>query len=106
MVEIFGRENISFCKVNIIFAVFSANISSSLSFTSRESTVFYDAAICNPPYTTGHATELNYETEKLVKPEKSLMIAYAYKLPFDTGRDGFKNNEVVFSGTMVGVLMD
>lgn len=104
MVDVFGREKIFFGKARqgkasiIFFAVFSANFSSSLSFASRVCTVFYDAAICNPPCTTGHATELNDEDEKLVKPEKSLMN----KLPFG----GFKPNEVVFSGTMTGVLMD
>ncbi|EDT0782346.1 hypothetical protein GUP44_003823 [Salmonella enterica] len=93
-------------KASIIFFVFVATFNSSISFASQEGTAFYDAAICNPPYTIRHATEINNEAEKLVKPDTSLMTAYVYKLPFDIGRDGFKTNEVVFSGTMVGVLID
>ncbi|ENU2135414.1 hypothetical protein ACE60T_005861 [Salmonella enterica] len=106
MANISGVFNYLFRQGKYYFFFFVATFYSSISFASQEGSAFYDAAICNPPYTIRHATELNDEAEKLVKPDTSLMTAYVYKLPFDIGRDGFKTNEVVFSGTMVGVLID
>ncbi|WP_370881936.1 hypothetical protein [Labrys wisconsinensis] len=66
---------------------------------------FYDAALCQPPYTTASATALYEAAEKLAKPDMSMLTAAVYALPKPIGRDGFDSNEVIFAGSSVGVLV-
>ncbi|TXI01791.1 MAG: hypothetical protein E6Q76_16595 [Rhizobium sp.] len=70
-----------------------------------ETSAFFDAALCKPPYSTASATKIYNEVEKLAKADTSLMTAAVYKLSADFGKQGFKTNEVIFAGTSVGVLV-
>lgn len=67
---------------------------------------FFGAALCEPPYSTGTATELYEAIEKVTKVDTSLLGAAIYPLPFPIERDGFTATAVVFSGMAVGVLID
>ncbi|AOF94409.1 hypothetical protein [Sinorhizobium sp. RAC02] len=67
---------------------------------------FYDAALCNPPYSLDAATVLYEAAEKLAKPDTSGLGAAIYKLPYQIGRDGFESDEVLFAGSAVGVLIE
>ncbi|MCZ7482868.1 hypothetical protein [Rhizobium rhizogenes] len=66
---------------------------------------FYDAALCNPPYSMTSATEIYDAAEKLAKPDTSSLGAAIYTLPFQIGRDGFETDEVFFANGAVGVLI-
>lgn len=67
---------------------------------------FFGAALCQPPYSTGTATELYEAAEKLAKPDTSSLGAAIYPLPTPIQRDGFTASAVVFAGMSVGVLID
>ncbi len=66
---------------------------------------FYDAALCNPPYSMTSATEIYDAAEKLSKADTSSLGAAIYKLPNQIGRDGFESDEVFFANGAVGVLI-
>lgn len=66
---------------------------------------FYDAALCNPPYSMTSATEIYDAAEKLAKPDTSSLGTAIYTLPFQIGRDGFETDEVFFANGAVGVLI-
>lgn len=86
---------------------FAIPILAATAFTSAAAAnPFYDAAICEPPYTMESATALYEEAEKLAKPDTSMLTAYVYTLPQELGQDGFKSREVVFAGTTIGVLIE
>jgi len=65
---------------------------------------FFDAAICKPPYSTGHAMDLYEAAEKLGKPDQSSGAA-VYHLPAPIQKDGFVAQDLLFSGSTVGVLV-
>lgn len=67
---------------------------------------FYEAALCEPPYSTDTATALYEAAEKRAKPDMSKLGAAIYKLPEAIGQDGFSSNEVVFASTSIGVLVE
>ncbi|MDZ7926542.1 MAG: hypothetical protein U5L46_05405 [Agrobacterium sp.] len=66
---------------------------------------FYDAALCNPPYSMTSATAIYDAAEKLAKPDTSSLGAAIYTLPYQIGRDGFESDEVFFANGAVGVLI-
>lgn len=66
---------------------------------------FYDAALCNPPYSMTSATAVYDAAEKLAKPDTSSLGAAIYKIPHSIGRDGFESDEVFFANGAVGVLI-
>ncbi|MEK1932205.1 MAG: hypothetical protein AAAC47_20990 [Pararhizobium sp.] len=66
---------------------------------------FFDAALCNPPYSMTSATEIYDAAEKLAKPDTSSLGAAIYKIPQQIGRDGFKSDEVFLAGSAVGILI-
>lgn len=68
--------------------------------------LFYDAALCKPPYTMDSATALYEAAEKLAKPDTSMLTANVYTLPRELGQDGFKSRQVIFAGSTVGVLIE
>ncbi len=67
---------------------------------------FFDAALCNPPYSMTSATAIYDAAEKLAKPDTSSLGAAIYKIPQQIGRDGFKSDEVFFAGSAVGILIE
>jgi hypothetical protein len=81
-------------------------VSGSAFATAASAEPFYDAAICKPPYTMSHASDLYDAAEKLAKPDTSMLTAAVYTLPQALGQDGFKSNQVVFAGTSIGVLVE
>jgi hypothetical protein len=66
---------------------------------------FFDAALCNPPYSMTSATAIYDAAEKLAKPDTSSMGAAIYKIPQQIGQDGFKSDEVFSAGSAVGILI-
>jgi hypothetical protein len=66
---------------------------------------FYGAALCDPPYSMDSAMAVYEAPEKLAKPDTSSLGAAIYKLPHQIGRDGFESDEVMVSGSAVGVLI-
>ncbi|MFT4052894.1 MAG: hypothetical protein QM681_00180 [Novosphingobium sp.] len=67
---------------------------------------FFAAALCEPSYTFGLATQLYEAAEKIGSPDTSMLGAAIYTLPTPIKRDGFTASAVVFAGTSVGVLVD
>lgn len=67
---------------------------------------FFDAALCQPPYSTDHATALYEAAEKLAKPDQSSLGAAIYHLPTPISRDGFTTQDVLFGNMTIGVLVD
>jgi hypothetical protein len=67
--------------------------------------LFFDAALCKPPYSVASATEIYDAAEKLAKPDMSSLGAAIYKIPQQIGRDGFESDEVFFANSAVGVLI-
>lgn len=66
---------------------------------------FFDAAICQPPYSSKHASEIYDAAEKLGKPIR-LSGAAIYHLPTPLKRDGFVAHDVVFASSTIGVLIE
>lgn len=67
---------------------------------------FFDAALCQPPYSTDRATALYEAAEKLAKPDQSSLGAAIYHLPTPISRDGFTTQDVLFGNMTIGVLVD
>ncbi|MCI4591463.1 hypothetical protein MOK15_15360 [Sphingobium sp. BYY-5] len=67
---------------------------------------FFDAALCQPPYSIDHATALYEAAEKLAKPDQSSLGAAIYHLPAPIERDGFTTQDVLFGNMTIGVLVD
>jgi len=67
---------------------------------------FFDAALCQPPYSIDHATALYEAAEKFAKPDQSSLGAAIYHLPAPITRDGFTARDVVFANMTIGVLVD
>ncbi|MBB4483129.1 hypothetical protein [Rhizobium etli] len=68
--------------------------------------IFYDAALCNPPYSLTAASTVYDAAEELAKPETSSLDAAIYKVPQQIGQDGFQSNEVFFANSAVGILIE
>lgn len=68
--------------------------------------IFYDAAVCNPPYSLTSASSIYDAAEELAKPETSSLGAAIYKVPQQIGQDGFQSNEVFFANSAVGILIE
>lgn len=66
---------------------------------------FFDAAICKPPYSSRHANDMYDAAEKLGKADKS-SGAGVYHLPAPIKKDGFVAQDVFFSGSTIGVLVE
>ncbi|WP_292868297.1 hypothetical protein [Mesorhizobium sp.] len=73
--------------------------------SATETSAFFDAALCKPPYSVASATEIYDAAEKLAKPDMSSLGAAIYKIPQQIGRDGFETDEVFFANSAVGVLI-
>jgi hypothetical protein len=69
-------------------------------------TDFFGAALCQPPYSITTATAIYEAAEKLAKPDTSSLGAAIYHLPAPVSRDGFVAQDVVFTGSSVGILVD
>ncbi len=67
---------------------------------------FFDAALCQPPYSIDHATALYEAAEKLTTPDQSSLGGAIYHLPAPIERDGFTTQDVVFGSMTVGVLVN
>jgi hypothetical protein len=66
---------------------------------------FFDAALCDPPYSMTSATAIYDAAEKLAKADTSSLGAAIYKFPQQIGRDGFESDEVFFANSAVGILI-
>jgi hypothetical protein len=66
---------------------------------------FFDAAICKPPYSSRHASDVYKAAEKLGKPDQSSGAA-VYHLPAPIKKDGFVAQDVVFASSTIGVLVE
>ena len=66
---------------------------------------FFDAAICKPPYSSRHALSMYRAAEKLGKPDQSSGAA-VYHLPAPIKKDGFVAQDVLFTGSTIGVLVE
>jgi hypothetical protein len=66
---------------------------------------FYQAALCDPPYTFNAADDLYRIAEKTLKSAPLGLSANVYKTTEDIGQDGFKTNEVLFAASTYGVLI-
>lgn len=67
---------------------------------------FFGAALCEPAYSFGLATQLYEEAEKLGRPDTSVLGAAIYALPTPIEREGLTARAAVFAGTSIGVLLD
>lgn len=67
---------------------------------------FFDAALCQPPYSIDHATALYEAAEKLAKPDQSSLGAAIYYLPAPISQDGFTTQYVLFGNMTIGVLVN
>ncbi|MFS8057019.1 hypothetical protein QD357_30080 [Rhizobium sp. BR 317] len=85
--------------------VFIAALDGGAAIAADTSSMFYDAALCKPPYTLTSATAVYDAAEKLAKPDTSLLGAAIYKVPHQIGRDGFESDEVFFASSATGVLI-
>ncbi len=72
---------------------------------NMSTSAFFDAATCNPPYSTAYAMDIYNLAEKMGKANMSSMSA-VYHLPSPIKRDGFVAQDVFFSGSTVGVLVE
>ena len=91
----------SICHLAVIIGV----IQGGNAMAAPADAVFFDAALCKPPYTTASATEIYDAAEKLAKPDMSSLGAAIYKIPHQIGRDGFESDEVFVAASAVGVLI-
>ena len=66
---------------------------------------FFDAAICKPPYSSRHATNLYDAAEKYGKADRS-SGASIFHLPSPITKDGLVAQDVFFAGDTVGVLVE
>lgn len=67
--------------------------------------MFFDAAICKPPYSSRHAEYIYTAMEKLGKPDTSSGAA-VFHLPAPITKDGFTAQNVVFASSTIGVLVE
>lgn len=65
---------------------------------------FFDTAICKPPYSSRHASDIYKAAEKLGKPDQSSGAA-VYHLAAPIKKDGFTAQDVVFIDQTIGVLI-
>ncbi|MBN3821594.1 hypothetical protein G3N57_36020 [Paraburkholderia sp. Se-20369] len=67
----------------------------------------FNAAICKPPLTSNLMSAI-YDTVKAndPKPDESMLGAAVFRLPEPIRRDGFTTQNVVFTSTGIGVLVD
>jgi len=86
-------------------AILASVIQAGNAMAAPADTVFFDAALCKPPYSTASAMEIYNAAEKLAKPDMSSLGAAIYKIPHQIGRDGFETDEVFFAASAVGVLI-
>lgn len=96
---------IPFRRGAIAISVTVAALQAGSAVAAETDPTFYDAALCEPPYSMTSATEIYDAAEKLAKPDTSSLGAAIYKLPFQIGRDGFESDEVFFANGAVGVLI-
>jgi hypothetical protein len=66
---------------------------------------FFDAAICKPPYSSRHASDIYKAAEKLGKPVQSSGAA-VYHLPAPIKKDGFVAQDVFFGVLVEGNLAE
>ena len=86
-------------------AILASVIQAGNAMAAPADAVFFDAALCKPPYSTASAMEIYNAAEKLAKPDMSSLGAAIYKIPHQIGRDGFETDEVFFAASAVGVLI-
>lgn len=72
---------------------------------NKPSLDYFDAAICKPPYSFSHASNLYDMAEKLGKPDLTSGAA-VYHLSTPIKKDGLVAQDVLFSGSTVGVLVE
>lgn len=72
---------------------------------AADNSQFFDAALCQPAYTTKAASALYDEAEKVSKYELVGMMA-VYPLAEPVAKDGFSTKEVVLVGSSYGVLVE
>jgi hypothetical protein len=65
---------------------------------------FFEAALCQPPYTTKTASDLYDAAAKHGRADNGGLSAL-YKLPSPIEKDGFKADEVVFVKNTFGVML-
>ncbi|KVR22252.1 hypothetical protein WK56_10820 [Burkholderia ubonensis] len=67
----------------------------------------FNAAICKPPFTSDLMSAI-YDTVKAAdpKPDESMLGAAVFRLPEPIRRDGFTTQNVVFTSTGIGVLVE
>jgi len=99
------REPKSLCRGTLAACVCIAALQAGSLMAAETGSKFYDAALCEPPYSMTSATEIYDAVEELAKPDTSSLGAAIYALPQQIGRDGFESNEVFFANNAVGVLI-
>jgi len=67
---------------------------------------FYDAAICQPPFSIRGAIALYNAARKITKPDTSMFGTAIVHLPEPVSKDGFTTQDVVFTSSSIGVLVD
>lgn len=80
-----------------LFSISTAN--------AADNSQFFDAALCQPAYTTKAASHLYNEAEKVSKYELVGIMA-VYPLPEPVTKDGFSTKEMVLVGSSYGVLIE
>lgn len=73
--------------------------------SAADNSAFFDAALCQPAYTTKAGTALYNEAEKVSKYELVGMMA-VYPLAEAVVKDGFSAKAFVLAGTTYGVLVE
>ena len=96
-------KNISLCLIT--GAILSTLAPPVVADKTMPASSFFDAAICQPPYSSKHASDIYDAAEKLGKPIRSSGAAI-YHLPTSLKRDGFVANDVVFASSTIGVLVE
>lgn len=77
----------------------------SATVTAADTSSFFDAALCQPAYTTRAASALYDEAEKVAKYQLQGIMA-VYPLPEAVAKDGFSATDFVLQGTTYGVLIE
>ncbi|MFV0921922.1 hypothetical protein ACR720_02185 [Sphingomonas parapaucimobilis] len=67
---------------------------------------YFAAALCQPPYSLDSADRLSHAAEALGKPDMTMLGIARFHLPKPIERDGFVAQDVIFSSSAYGLLLD
>jgi len=96
-------KNISLCLITgVILSTLAPPV---VADKTMPASSFFDAAVCQPPYSSKHASDIYDAAEKIGKPNRSSGAAI-YHLPKPLKRDGFVAHDVFFASSTIGVLIE